>query len=285
MKRTLIFCFLPLIFISNLMMSQGENLALPEVDVDMDLPTDAEVLLFYVNGNEELYFSEKRLQFWDEVSSSILAKQREQTFNKIRHIIIHADKNIPYRFVQRLRSEIGKVWSGFLHFKGGKVGGKKGISVFIAGSEITTERKNRGGDFVFSSNIIYTRGEKDGTVNVQRRPGSFFPIPAIWQNNFSRDLFNRDTVHIKETLKQIDYKALEVYSEDEYKVDGKGLKFENTDELKLIMDSNDLILLKFNFNFTYGQFMKTMGQIQNLRLWEKDSFHGELRKPFIIDVI
>jgi len=276
--------FIIFLLISTFGYSQKENIILPESNVKLDSIRKSPHYSIYITSNEELYFEDKRLRFWDEIGTNILKRERVPISKVVNDIIIYADKNVPYLFVQRAKDEIGKVWDGYIHYKGGTFKNASANTFFISGSYLRNKRKKRDGDYISNLGIIYTTKEKNGIDKVPRLTDEAWPIiPAIWQHNFSVDFFKTDTVFIKKTLSELKWGSLVIISNKRYSFKGKEYNFSDELMLKNIMKSNDLLFVKANF-ISYDKYFKAISLIQKLRYYAPKSPHGVLRKPFIIDI-
>ncbi len=224
------------------------------------------------------------MSYWDEVSNSLLALERASNTLKAQHIIIYADQNISYRFIQRLRAEIGKVWSGFVHLKGEDFKGNKAISIYIAGSELQSNRKKHIGGYIYSNERIYTVAEKNGEQKIEVPLDFTFPIPAVWQNNISRDLYGLDSLRLMKTIKKIAYKGITIYGNDAFMHENKVYSFENKEVLESFIESCDLLLVKFSTQTeTYGEYFDVLAKINAYRKVAPQTIHGVIKKPYVID--
>ncbi len=264
--------------------AQIDAIELPKGSSNLDFELDTPHYSFYVTKNEELYFEDLKLSQWNQVSSKIVMTEMGPTGKRVQHIIIYADKSISHRFVQRLRSEIAKVWSGFIHYKAGGSKDDFGVSIFIAGSENDANRLDDAGDYYFSSKFIYSTTNEEGTFDDMPSTPPLFPIPAIWQNNFSRDLYRLSEKHIEQTLGSINYQSISVLSNSRFVVDKVNYSFGNSEVLERLVKSSDLFLVKFDVDLNYNDYYKALDSIQVLRVFAPESIHGVLKKPYAIEV-
>ncbi len=280
MKKIFV-CFL---LISTFGYSQKEDIILPESTIKLDFIRTSPHYSIYITNNEELYFEDKRLRFWDEIGTNILKRERVPISKAVNDIIIYADKSVPYLFVQRTKDEIGKVWDGYIHYKGSTFENASANTFFISGSYLRNRRKKRYDDSISNLDIIYTTKEKIGIDKVPKLTDQAWPIiPAIWQHNFSVDFFKADTVFIKKALNEIKWSSLVIISDKSYSFKGKQYDFSDELMLKNIIKSNDLLFVKANF-ISYDKYFKAISFIQKQRFYAPKSPHGVLKKPFIIDI-
>ena len=94
---------------------QIDIVKLPKGDVDK-FNKKTKHYTIHVTSNEEVYFNNKRTLFWNQISSGILEEVRVPKKNAVKDIDIYADKNLDYYILNRVKSEIGKVWEGYIHY-------------------------------------------------------------------------------------------------------------------------------------------------------------------------
>ena len=108
---------------------QNLDISLPETNDKLRVTlSDYKVHKIYVTNNEEIYFEKERLRFWDQITTKIKESERIPNFKAVNDIIIYADKNVAYYTIEKLISEIGRSWTGYVHFKCGNENDSYGIT-------------------------------------------------------------------------------------------------------------------------------------------------------------
>jgi biopolymer transport protein ExbD len=282
MKRKFFFYLLLLLSVKSI--AQKEHIKLPKLDFEVDTLTTQNFFPIFITDNHEIYFEDERLRFWDQIPAKLLELKREPILRAFNDIVIYADATVPYGFIQKLKEEIGRVWSGYFHYKIDSFECSKVLTFFNAGSFYNAHQRDDI-DWVFNSKMIYTRDEKNQSAAVPRLEAYTWPVPAIWQNNFSRDFKNRDTVYINLTLKDIKYSTVKLnHSRTYITIDDETINWDESNKIENTLTEKDLIFLKTSYDLEHQDFIKMMGEIQNYRSYVKYSIHGILRKPFVIEI-
>ncbi|WP_347921810.1 hypothetical protein [Pontimicrobium sp. SW4] len=230
---------------------------------------------------KEMFFNHKRIRFWDQIASSILEEERQPKLNAVSNIIIYADKELSYAYIERIRHEIGKVWNGFLHYKSDGYKTENCLSFYINGSAMSAT-KYKDTDWVYGPKIIYTSKEYTGESTIPTLEGWVWPINTVWQHNFAGDFFDNNIAYAKNILEELSYNSLEIVSKSAFIYNSKLQKFENLELINKITFNNDLLFVKTRRGLNYNTYFEAMTIIQDNRIQDRE--HGVLKKPFIIEV-
>lgn len=273
-----------LLFFSVTLLGQNKSIDLPKLEFGTDTLKTQNYYPIHITASHEIYFEDDRIRFWDQVPSRLLELNREPISISFKDIVIYADKSVPYSIIQKLKEEIGRVWSGFIHYKIDTYEGDKVISNFFSGS-FYENPGSKGMDWVFDSKIIYTRDEKDGTSSVPNLEAISFPVPAHWQHNFSTDFKELNATNIKYSMAEIVHRTIHIDGSKEHiSINDETLYWNEMDKIKNLVASSDLIFLKTKYGLTFGDFVDTMGKIQSFRSYTYGPMHGILRKPYILEI-
>ncbi|MEM9144427.1 MAG: hypothetical protein AAGA86_15670 [Bacteroidota bacterium] len=268
-------------------LSQPQEIELPSGSATMDIPKEADTYSFYITENHELYFGDTQLHYWDQVENSLRENDRTLGAFVVKDVIVYADKKVPHRLVQRLRSEIGKAFQRHIHYKGVDITSEKGVSLFVVGSEQKYRKIEDFGDFMFNRNRIYTLQEIEGTQQIMELgPPSLPPVAAIWQHNFALDLYNPDSTNIMSVLNSpnFTYRKIKVLPRSQFSLDGKRYDLKNNDAWSDIIKEADLLLIKFDFTLDYEAYFEALNAFQRFRSYDRSSIHGPLKKPYMLEV-
>ncbi len=277
---TLIVCFL---FVK--VFSQIENIQLPKGGIDF-FDTKTKHYTIHVTANREVFFNKKRIRFWDQISSLILEEIRIPKFNAVGDIVIYADKKTDYYILQRIKDEIGKSWSGFIHYmsKGGK--NKTCLSYYIR-SSFLTEKDFKGYHDLYENDVILTKKE-NMVLNTE------FKVPILksyyknnnriilWQPEFLNFFFTEEVPKIEEYIKQVKYDAISIDSQEQFVHRKEYVDYTNNKKLDKLVKENDVLFLDISTTLTFGSYYKVMIQIQKKRHNQKKN--STLRKPLLIEV-
>ncbi|WP_186826833.1 ExbD/TolR family protein [Seonamhaeicola algicola] len=261
---------------------QMKDIDLPIGGVDTINLSEIHYAIHYTK-NQELYFNGQRLRFWDQLPNAIRAEKRYPKGNAVSNIIIYADKGLEYAYIERIRHEIGKVWSGYLHFKSDGYENSNCLTFYISGSAMY----NKGYDLTnwyYGPKIIYTTKEYIGEDKMPTLEASSPMIPVFWQHNFSDEFFDihNYSKRIKKILEGENDASITIKTDSLYTFNNEYVKFSDTTTLTKIIDNNDILFVKTRVGLSYEKHFKAMTKIQERRKHNKE--HGVLRKPFIIEV-
>ena len=237
---------------------------------------------FSINDNQEVFYEDQHIQFWDQVSSKILETQRPPHNYYVNHIIIYAHGSVPYFLIERLKEEITFVWSGFIHYKLKNNNQDDMISIFSKGSskKVISERSAH---WVHNSKRIYTKRELSGEDSILDN-SDYWPVPALWQTNMSQDFFNLRKKMIASELEQISYKGLTILSSNTYELNGKVYPFIDIESIESLVKNNDILFIKPVIDLSFEAYYKALLNFSTKRYSQPNSIHGILLKPFIIEV-
>ena len=237
---------------------------------------------FNINDNQEVFFEDQRIQFWDQVGSKILEKQRPPHNYYVNHIIIYAHGSVPYFLIERLKEEITFVWSGFIHYS--LMDDKQDIPISIFCSGSSKQKPNeRSVHWVHNSKRIYTKRELSGEDSILDN-SDYWPVPAFWQTNMSQDFFNLRKKMIEGELEQISYKGITILSSKTYELSGKVYLFTDIELIENLTKNNDLLFIKPVMDLSFEAYYKALSNFSAKRYSQPNSIHGILLKPFIIEV-
>ena len=239
---------------------------------------------FYITANEELYFEEKRLRYWDEVVTSILSRQRAKLRNGETPIAIFADKNVSMDFVERLRTEIVKCWSNNINYAGREGGQPRFLTLFTSGPSFPVKVVMEEGYLMEKAgNFIYSAAEK--TAGVWQ--GSPPPPPPLYQKVWGQMMYSDDKAPIKELLDNVNFGhgAMTVLTANSFLWKGKEYTFADGKSLKALVESLEHVLfIKPSKGLSYGEYFNALASIQAFRNFVPNSMHSHIRKPHIMEV-
>ncbi|WP_095069432.1 hypothetical protein [Tenacibaculum jejuense] len=278
MKKHIIFTVVSLLSF-NISFSQIDSISLPKGGIDTFDFKKKHHSIYFTKDNE-VFFNKKRIRFWDQLSSSILEEEREPKFNAVNDIVIYADKKSHYYDLQRIKSEIGKVWEGFFHYKSDSFTNNKCISIYVKNSYLKNKTIGKGYDIYFDKEIIYTKNE---SLNSDIQPPKLKAIAEsntffVWQTYFSEIIFNNNIKTIKEYLSKIDYATTSINHFSFDPLDPKEHNF----ELQKLINDKEVIFLEVTYSISYGAYFKGLSKIHKRRY--KDLSHGDLKKPFLLEI-
>lgn len=256
------------------------NINLPKVNYPTDTLQIGTHYTFHITKNREIYFNNERLRFWDLIASKILEQERAPNFNAVEHIVIYADADVVYSVIERLNQEIGRVWSGLVHYKCNGFNNKEVLTYYKSGSFLEPIKRDEFS--IYYSDIIFTEKEWYGEEKVPNLYGFKSYYPAFWQHNFAIDFYRKDTFYINSSLSRLKYSSIKFTAPSKF--DSKDEKIKSNAKIPLneILQKNDVLFINFDYNFTFGQAMEVLADIQSQRKYGFN--HETLRKPFLIEV-
>mgnify|MGYP001791691910 CR=1 FL=1 len=277
MEKYIIFTLSFLCF--NFTFSQIDSISLPQGGIDK-FDFNKKHYKIHVTEQNEIYFNNKRIRFWDQLSSSILEEERKPKFNAVEDIVIYANNQSDYWIIQRIKSEIGKVWQGFFHYKSDSFTNNKCISIYVKNSYLKNKTIGEGYDIYFDKEIIYTKEE---SLNSNISPPKLKAIAEnntfiIWQTYLSEIIFNNNIKTIKEYLSKIDYTTTSINHFSFDSLDPKEHDF----ELQKLIKDKEVIFLEVTYSISYGAYFEGLSKIHKVRY--KDVSHGDLKKTFLIEI-
>jgi hypothetical protein len=278
MKRKIL---LALLFFNSICFAQIENIELPKEGVDK-FDKNVKHYTIHITSNVEVFFNEKKVLFWDQISNNILEEIRIPKMNAVQDILIYADKKLDYYIVERIRWEIGKVWEGYIHYMGNTIKDKNCLSFYIQGSPLS-QKKYRDTNWTYGYNLIFTdkqRRLEEDVVFSKVRASVEWPVFAVWQSNLLSHFYDGDVKLIKRFLNDANYEGISIQSKEHFLLNSEKISFKD-EKIKDLINANDILFIEIN-NINYNSYFNAMINIQNKRY--KRENHGALRKPFIIEI-
>ena len=264
---------------------QNLDISLPETNDKLRVTlSDYKVHKIYVTNNEEIYFEKERLRFWDQITTKINESERIPNFKAVNDIIFYADKNVAYYTIEKLISEIGRSWTGYIHIKCGSENNSNGLTKLITGSFYRSEKYRLKVDWTFNLPIIYTKKEKEGETKPPKLKESSWPLPPnILTSDFSSSFYSMDSLETNKLLASFKYKTLNLgYDGFYYKKDDKE-KYVNTEELKEIVHNHDLLFL-LTTSITLQDYVDNIAKIYEYSLQKNNGKQNHLINPFILEI-
>ena len=222
---------------------------------------------FYITKNQEVFNSNNRLQFYDDISNFILSKSTLPLPD--RRVLLYADNAVKYSFIDKIKQEIALVEKALFLMTDNIDNPKKGYSIFL--NSYLNKHKN--------IEIIHTleQDTRNKEYNESATPPPF-PPPNIWYHDFENTIYSGNKEEI--------IKALNKYSHDELVVsNNKTLKLKDKpiDEVSLIelFKQYEVLFLKFDYDILYEDYIHTIQEIKKVQqeLYEKNE-----KKAYVIEV-
>lgn len=278
MKRKLLLITL---ILNTFCYSQIDSIQLPKNGHD-SFNRKTKHFLIHITSNEEIYFNTKKITFWDEISSEIRKQIRHPKKNAVNDIVIYADKSLDYYILNRVKSEIGKVWEGYIHYMSNDFKSENCLTYYIKGSPIS--QKYKSSNWIYGYDIIFTKKQRtleEEVVFSDYRTSVEWPILAVWQSDFLSVFYDMKIEKVKSFLKNTNYKGLVLRSDKFFLLNDYKIHLDNVGEVDKLVNENDILFVDASFS-NFENYFKVMNVIQKKRY--KVPNHGELRKPFIIEV-
>lgn len=270
-----------ILLINSICFTQNDTILLPKKGVDF-FDKKTRHYTVHITNNIEIYFNSEKILFWDQLSTKILEEVRTPKMNAVKNITVYADKKLDYYILERVRSEIGKVWTGFLHFMSDDVNNKNCLSFYIKGSPLS-QKKYTNTDWTYGHNLIFTTKQRlleDDVVFSKVRAEVEWPIFAVWQSNFLSEFYSGDVNLINRFLTGIKHVAISILSKEYFQIKDEKISFKDN-KIKKLVENNDIIFIDAN-RINYESYFSAMSNIQKLRY--EDNSHGELKKPLIVEI-
>ena len=240
----------------------GKNIEVPFYNGPSEISSTETFYRFYVTTQEKLYFEDKRLQYRDEVSTSLLVKQRSTIIHPENEITVVADKNVSYEFIEKLRKNLIHYWKGNIHYIGQESDTLTALTIYTSGKEFKVKEFTNGQFYTEKhGDYIYEIGEKEKEIGLPLPPPYY---QQVWGNVFH----GSDLERFKNILKhpKFTYIAMEIISEEQYIWRSKKYYFNDTEKLKELVDfSKDILYVKAARDITYGQYFNALSSIQKFQ--------------------
>lgn len=271
-----------MLLLTSICYGQIENIELPKGGVDV-FDVKNKHYTVHISSNEEFYFNKKRVLFWDQISTEILKEIRTPNFNAVQNIAIYADKSVDYYMITRLRMEIGKVWSGYIHLMGNTEKEQNCLTYYLQGSHLSQKEYDET-NWIYGHDVIFTKKQKSSEEKYDRLKykGEIeeWPIFAVWQSQFLPVFYSGKVNDIKQYLSQAKFKGIKAYSKDSFQIEQEQVYIKEEGKLKELCLTNDILFVYMSYIRSYESCYGLMSAIQQKRY--RQANHGALRKPLIV---
>lgn len=258
------------IFFGLSVQSQNDSLVLPLGSHELKINVPIQIFDVYVTKDRKVYCEGKRLKYFDEISSLLVQNQRERPDSFPRmDIYLHADKRLPYSFVDRIKSEIGRSWH-FIVYKTDALDGLYGITRRVIGTHLSSRYSD-------TERIIDTKTQAEldsiwRSLRNEMPPSASFPLttfpptppppPAEFDEyKLARLLYQNNTEGVKDILNRRTHSVLTFFTKNKYTIDNNEYDLSEKEKLIANLTKSDIILMRFADDLTYGDYIKVISKI------------------------
>ncbi|OEJ99130.1 hypothetical protein A8C32_08115 [Flavivirga aquatica] len=253
MRLKQVFITIATIFITTNGIAQSkEDINLPEGGDDLSFYGTIEV---FITKNQEVFNKEKKFNFYDDISNFILNKSKLPMLE--RRVLLYADNKVKYSFIDKIKQEIALVEKMLFLMTDTIEKPKKGYSIYL------NSYLNRGKE---QTSILTLEQDLKNEAFNSMVPPPPLPPPSMWYHEFEDILYSGKKEIIEDVLKKHSYKTLNVTS-------NKVLKYKqeiiNNNDLTKVLKENDIVLLKFDKDIYYEDYIYAIQEIKKLKSLEK----------------
>lgn len=242
--------------------SQPTDFLLPEGKAEIELNYTAIVMKLYITKHQEVYFEDEKLQFYDQIASAILKAERqapEAMIGANKMIYIYADRNVPYSFVEGIKMEIAKLGIRFLFYKTNDDDNN------ILQAEIF--RLNVFKEYEIPRPIVTVEEadlNQEYFLMIPPLPSQLMPSYLDWLSDLELAIGSMDTGTVKNILSGLKYESFKVLPDEKIYHNEKVYDLTDGEALSQIIHEKELLLLDFDENLIYEDYIKGIQKVREL---------------------
>ncbi len=222
---------------------------------------------FYITENQEVFSEDKRLLRYDDISNLIIMKNDIPLSE--RRVLLYADKNLSYSFIEKIKEEIAQVEKVLFLMTDSIAGTKKGYSIVL--NSHLNRHKN------IKTILTLEQEIKNQEFNESVLPPPF-PPPNMWYHDFEDIIYSGKKEAIKKVLKEYSYDIIRV-------LPNKVLEHKevaiSSEQLKRIIKDNDILFLKFDDKSLYGDYIYAIQEIKKHQIKLKKEKEN---RAYLVDI-
>jgi len=240
-------------------LAQPKDIELPIGGEEMKISKGTFFLSFYITKNQEVYLEDKKISFYNDIAPMLTQAIRTipDNFHGPKIYYIYADVNVAYKFVDKIKTEIGRIVYPRIDYK---TDSYENIMTTMP-SRINGSVKG-----ILRDDKIFTLKEQQ--KNEEAAKEMMFPPPppppAFWQETFQHNLYQLNANKVAQTLKEHSSETLTILPNGEYKYKGENYKFTNTAFLKDLHLKHEILFLRYGENLSYGDYIKAKQQLRKI---------------------
>ena len=250
----LIFSFIFCLVVSVSYSQSKDSISLPEGNIDMKILAPTLIFEIYVTKDQKVYFGNERLEYFDEICSLLKKKYRDRTITEDRKFAIIADINVNYKFIDKIKEQLGCYGIGRIYYKTGDLGDLTYQYNILNGSTLQLENYEK---------ILTVEQENEYNElisDLTRLPPSppeeldYFVLMRTLHNGFKQD--------IEDWLEKYHFTSLWLLGGSNFRYEGKTLNYENENDLEEIILNPENLLIRYGEGLKYGEYVR-FTQIKN----------------------
>ncbi|MHA7056065.1 ExbD/TolR family protein [Aquimarina sp. M1] len=270
-----LFVIVGFVLLSTTLMAQPtDQIQLPTGGEKINLKHTTPLLSFYVTKNQEVYLENKKLDFYEEIYYALEKKKHTELeeLTPFIRILLYADKEVKYKTIDRIKSEIGAVFRTIYYQTGNIKDISEATPAILSGS---LKEKNT------TPIISLEDQEKITSIKTSSLPLPPPPPPMFWHYELDPLLYSKRKKEIQLTLKQYTYTSLWINQNGNLIHKGKTISIKDSSILKGVLKENQIVFLRFDNDITYNYYMQT---IQELRQISKSLEKSKEKRAWVTEI-
>ena len=241
-----------------------ESIKLPEGGKEMAIEEALQLFSLYVTENQEVYNDGRKLEYFDDISYSIL-DQKNKSIDEWtpQLVLLYADKNVKYSFIEAIKIEVAKAKNN-IHYNTGNVEALETINKLLEYNPNNFKSLH----FIKSKEEELAEGEIESVFMMTPPP----PPPSLVAY-----IYAVDKTMVEEGLNSFSTYTFVTLKNDKI-LDSNG---EPLDEQNLanLIPNEALLFIRYDKNLLYGDYIKSTVKLDELRKKLKETKQIEFR-PF-----
>jgi len=268
-----IFLLISLFLLTFNLKAQIGNIELPSGNEQIKINHTTPIISIYVDKENAVYLEK------ESVEISELGKRLNYIRYKLplEHMVfvkvfLYIDKKVPYKIIDKIKTEIASVYIYNLYYKTGSVEDKdllKGLGFrnhqsFFRHQHIEKKiTKKQEQEIKRYKDSI--RKTENNFIQLPPPP----PPPMSWTAEFSYKLYSDQQEIIDEILEEKSYSCISI-TNNGIKVEKEFIGFDNLEDIERIFLNNDVLLVNFDENLVYQNYFKMISIVRKFERKNKN---------------
>lgn len=241
-----------------------ESIKLPEGGKEMAIERALQLFSLYVTENQEVYNDGRKLEYFDDISYAITDQKNKSIDEWVPQLVLlYADENVRYSFIDAIKMEVAKAKNN-IHYNTGNIEALESINKLL---EYNPNNYR-------SLNPIKTKTEDLVEEEIETE---FIMTPPPALPGLIEYIYAVDKTMVEEGLSFFStYTFITLKNDEILNSNGEPI---NEEKLENTIPSDALVFIRFDRNLLYGDYIKSILKLEELRKKLKETKQIQFR-PF-----